>query len=422
MYKYNKTYYPTLYALYIQIQINKTITNRKYDKALKDTFASMKSVENVALIVQANASKTETSNCKLLADKITENKASILEKKVLEAAQKAFKFLFISRRGFYCALCDQESHEFINIYSSSIVSSNQFCRSLVENTLNFYIFKFNYFMKLSRLYALFLITCDFKGRYDKSKFIAYQSKFFKEPKVLKGLDNCKNKIGEPHGYKYCLEYCSNFNPARYSEVFEGDIDRMEGYSEYLKNNMEIKQIQYERESAKDVLNMKGRLLEALITRKFDMDGIRERQLEKKNKEIEEKEKKEKKADDGNKKDKKGDGDKKDKKGDEKKTPAETVNTLNKELRSAILKPINYSFEDDKTIAHTLTYKKSIFHQGFYKTFRIHKYGSFFDAEGINWHGYGLGAKLNKEGLKEVMEMVPPNDIQVRELFFEVMKE
>ena len=419
MYKYNQKYYPILYVLYIQIQINKIIINRKYDKALKDTFDSMKSVENVALIVQANASKTETSNCKLLADKITDNKASILEKKVLEAAQKAFKFLFISRRGFYCALCDQESHEFIDIYSSSIVSSNQFCRGLVENTLNFYIFKFNYFMKLSRLYALFLVTCDFKGRYDKSKFIAYQSKFFKEPKILKGLDNCKNKIGEPHGYKYCLEYCSNFNPARFSEVFEGDIDRMEGYSAYLKNNMEIKQIQYERESAKDVLNMKGRLLEALITRKIDMDGIRERQLQKENKKIEkgEKTKEKKPAAEADGK-KAADGKKK----DEKKTPSETVNELNKELRSAILKPINYSFEDDKTIAHTLTYKKSIFHQGFYKTFRIHRYGSFFDAEGINWYGYGLGAKLDKEGLKEVMEMVPPNDIQVRELFFEVMKE
>ena len=185
---------------------------------MNEVFDQMKTVESAALIVQANVDEETVSNCKLMADKIMQNKISVMRNKVLEHAQKAFKFLYISRRGFYCALCNQPSHEFIDIYSSSFISSNQFCQKMVQNTLNFYLFKFEFFMKLSRLYAVFLVTCDFKGRYNKSKFVPYQSKFFKDPEVLDGLEKCKNKIADPHGFKYCTKFCSNFNPAKFSDA------------------------------------------------------------------------------------------------------------------------------------------------------------------------------------------------------------
>ena len=315
----------------------------------------------------------------MLADKIMENRISVMRVRVLEHAQKAFKFLYLSRRGFYCSLCNQPYHEYIDIYSSSIVSSNQFCQSMVANTLNFYLFKFEYFMKLSRLYSLFLITCDFKGRYNKAKFVAYQSKFYKKPETLDGLEQCKNKIADPHGFKYCQKFCSNFNPARYSDVLEGDIDRLKGYAAYLENTMEYKQIQYERESAKDVLNMKGRLLEALINRKIEMDEIKYRQLEEK-KEGEKKPEEKKEGGDKKEGDAKKEGDKKEgdaKEGEAKDpnapaTPAElqavlepksTINSLNFEMRSAILNPILYNFGDDMTIEHSTVVHKSIFHQG-----------------------------------------------------------
>ena len=375
----------------------------------------MKSIEASAVIVQANTEAGPGSNCRLMADKILENKVSALEKKILAAAQKAFKFLYESRRGFYCALCNQPYHEFIDIYSSSIISSNQFCKSLVENTLNFYMFKFEYFMKLSRLYSLFLITCDFKGSYDKTKYIAYESKFFKEPEILKGLEVCRDKIGDPHGYKYCQEYCSNFNPTKFSEVFEGDIDRLKGFAAYLKNNMEIKQIQYERESAKDVLNMKGRLLEALINRKIEIDHIKERRLTKEKEN--EKKPAEKKPEAAEGKDATDAGAKEAEKAI---PPKQKVDALNAELKSAILNPVNYSFSDDMTIEHSTPFNKSIFHQGFYHTFRLHCYSSQFDRVGINWHSVGKSAKFEKGAVKEVMKMVGPNDIQVRELSFEIV--
>ena len=389
----------------------------------------MKNVEGVAVIVQASVDESTISNCAMMADKIVEFRASSIRNKVLQHAQKAFKFLYTSRRGFYCSLCNQPYHEFFDIYSSSIISSNKFCQTMVEHTLNFYLFKFEFFVKMSRLYALFMATCDFKGRYNKTKFVPFQSKFYRDPKVMEGIEKCQKKVADPQGFKYCQNYCSQFNPAKYSEMLEGDIDKLKGFAAYLKNLINKKQIQYERESAKDVLNMKGRLLEALINRKIEMNEMKERQL----------------AESGEKKEEPKKDDKADKKEGEKKEggkaeeaakkeaadqakvqkvlePMSSINSLNYQIKGAILNPIMYSFSDDMTIEHSTVTHKSIFHQGFYKTYRLHKYHNYFDKEGVNWYGMGIDAKIDKMGVRAVMEMVPSNDMEVRELFFEVMKD
>jgi hypothetical protein len=383
-------------------------------------FDQMKAVEEAAVIVQANVDGETISNCKMLADTIMDHKLSAKRNKILEHAQKAFKFLYTSRRGFYCSLCNQKYHPYIDIYSSSIISSNQFCQSMVENTFNFYLFKYDFFVKYSRLYAMFMTTCDFKGRYTKTKFVPYQSKFFHDPKVIDGIHKCQKNIGDPHGFRYCQDYCSNFNPARYSEALEGDIDRIKGFAVYLENLMETKQIQYERESAKDVLNMKGRLLEALINRKIEMDTIKNRQL---SAEGDAKKPDEPKKDEEPKKD--GEANKP---GDDQAAvqavlePMNTINRFNVNYRAAILNPIMYNFSDDMSIEHSTIVHKSIFNQGFYKTYRMHKYKNYFDSEGINWYGMGKNAQIDRFGAKAVLEMVPHNDIEYREIMLEVMKD
>ena len=388
---------------------------------MHEVFDQMKAVEGAAVMVQANVDEGAVSNCLMLADKIMEHKISSHRNKVIEHAQKAFKFLYTSRRGFYCSLCNQKYHEFFDIYSSSIISSNQFCQSMVENTFNFYLFKFDFFVKYSRLYAMFLTTCDLKGRYSK-KFIPYLSKFYHDKEVMDGIHSCQEKIGDPHGFRYCQKFCSNFNPARYTEALEGDIDKLKGFAAYLGNTMEQKNIQYERESAKDVLNMKGRLLEALINRKIEIDEIKERRLAEAGGEPKKEEPKKEEP-----KKPEGDAAKEGDKGAENQQamqavlePKSTVNQLNATLRTGILNPIMYNFSDDMTIEHSTMTHTSVFNQGFYHTYRIHKYNNYFDAEGINWFGMGKNAQIDKLGIRPVLEKVPENDLEVQEIRQEVM--
>lgn len=380
----------------------------------------MKAVESAAVMVFSNTEDKPDSNCRRLSSEIQRLKISSMFTKINEMAQKAFRFLYISRRGFYCALCNQPSHQHIDIYSSSIISSNQFCKSMVENTLNFYIFKFKHFVKVSRLYALFLVTCDLKGRYSKNNFVAYDAKFFEQTEILTGIEKCQKDAAESSGFQSCQEYCSHFNPARYSKLFDGDIDHMAGFGRYLKDLLEQKLEQYERDSVKDALNIKGRLLEALINRKIDMEH--ERILtddKKKPDESKEKAKKEEKPAKAV-KDPKEEQTKKDQdKGKETNVPM-TIDRLNKKHNGIMLVPVTYNSRDDPHLTRVTSYKRSIFYRGFYRTYRLHKYSNYFDAEGINWYGFGSCAKIDKEGVLQVLELLPPDDLQARELTYDVM--
>ena len=90
---------------------------------MNEVFDQMKNVEGAAVIVQANADENTISNCRMMADKIMENRISVQRVRVLEHARKAFKFLYLSRRGFYCSLCNQPYHEHIDIYSCLLYTS-----------------------------------------------------------------------------------------------------------------------------------------------------------------------------------------------------------------------------------------------------------------------------------------------------------
>lgn len=392
---------------------------------MKTVFEELKQVENLTAIVLTHTKDKKNSNCQRLAQSIQNLQISSLITKIQEQAQKAFKYLYISRRGFYCALCDQQSHKFIDIYSSSIISSNQYCKGLVENSLPFYQFRYNFFHKIARLHALFIVTCDLKGRYDKTKFVPFQSKFFQHPELTKGISKCAKGVAEPHGFIGCQDYCSNFNPARFSKMFEGGVDRLLGFAKFLKDRRKVKLEHYNRESAKDVLNMKGRLLEALINRKIEIDHDRILSAEKKEEKPAEK-KEDKPAENENAKKPakavKSEADKKreeqQKKGEEKNVPDKNEE-LFKRYKVITLNPLVYSFPDDMKLKHHTSLKKSIFNRGFYKTYRVHRYSNYYDAKGVNWYGLGKGASFNKEGILKVLEILPPDDTQARETVYYV---
>ena len=68
--------------------------------------------------------------------------------------------------------------------------THSFCKSMVENTLNFYIFKYVDFMKISRLYSTLLTKCDMRGKFLPYKFVKHNSKFFRVSEIEKLVRNC----------------------------------------------------------------------------------------------------------------------------------------------------------------------------------------------------------------------------------------
>jgi len=78
--------------------------------AYESIFETFKEVEEMAETVRDNTSDNiDGSNCYKISNAIKIFNAYSYKALVLQKAKKAFKFLYESRRGFYCSICDQES-------------------------------------------------------------------------------------------------------------------------------------------------------------------------------------------------------------------------------------------------------------------------------------------------------------------------
>ena len=78
--------------------------------AYEHTFDTFKEVEEMAETVRENTSdNVDGSNCYKISNAIKTFNAYSYKAIVLKQAKKAFKFLYESRRGFYCSICDADS-------------------------------------------------------------------------------------------------------------------------------------------------------------------------------------------------------------------------------------------------------------------------------------------------------------------------
>ena len=75
--------------------------------AYESVFNTFEEVQKQAQIVKDNTSDNiDGSNCYKISDAILTFDAFSQKELVLAKAKRAFKFLYESRRGFYCSLCD----------------------------------------------------------------------------------------------------------------------------------------------------------------------------------------------------------------------------------------------------------------------------------------------------------------------------
>lgn len=171
-----------------------------------------------------------SSNCGKISKVILDIKASALKPLIEAAAHRAFKFLSTSRKGFYCALCDYNTHKYFNEENDEIELEYAFCSEMVKETLNYYLFKYLHFVKLSRLYSQFLVNCDLEGKYNKSKYLKHEIKFFNHDQMLGDLESCKKGFEKPGAIKSCQGFCKRFNPTKFDEELEGELGKLFSYA------------------------------------------------------------------------------------------------------------------------------------------------------------------------------------------------
>lgn len=209
-------------------------TYKDFLSVLSSIFEQFKGVEAFAAKVVKNTASRPQASCRRFGKAVLDLNASGTGAKVLEAAKAAFRLLYDSHRGFYCSLCDGSAHKQIFGTLGRISYSYHFCSNIVQATLPYLAFKHKHFMKIARSLGQLLLSCDEEGFYRRFASLKYDLKFFKNPDFLQKIEQCQQNKDSEAALSFCLDYCAQFNPARLSEFFEGDLARLFTFDAWLK--------------------------------------------------------------------------------------------------------------------------------------------------------------------------------------------
>lgn len=129
---------------------------------------------------------------------------------------KIFKRIAKIREGFFCTLCDLNTHSSVDIVDKKILYSKSFCSTLVKLTFDSLNFKwgniYNYLIQYDRILNATLNQSLFTPTV-KSEII----------KILIAVNKCAGLTGK----KNCHSYCGLFYLNENSLLFDGDVPVLE---------------------------------------------------------------------------------------------------------------------------------------------------------------------------------------------------
>lgn len=224
-------------------------------------FQLFKRVEDYAKNIVNETPIGESTNCAQLSNSVLSIKASEKSTQVIGSLQKAFRFLYDSRRGFYCMLCDAEVEDDLEPDEGNLSYSYGYCQKIVTETMNASLFKFEYFTKISRLYAQLLLSCSPGGVYEPNLNLPRSITFFKAPRISASIKKCVDGKTARNPIFECESYCTRFNPAKFSITFEGRMRRSIRYHKWMLGKFNEIQSLQTGASNKDDLNFLGRILQ-----------------------------------------------------------------------------------------------------------------------------------------------------------------
>lgn len=259
---------------------------------------------------------------------------------------------------------------------------------MIQETMNYYIFIYHYFMKISRLYATQLVKCDLRGIYFPNRYIPHHIKFFRRNEIFMTINTCKTNLTNPTALKNCEGYCSLFNPTTYNKYLEGDLNKYFAYQMSIDNMSKKLQEDYDeenkfkgpvsgrlladqfkkiRKAAKKT--SKGRILaeDKLSHPDFDQDG-------KMNEDV------------------------------------NVISQFNKEFKTALVRPITYNFNEDTTTQHQVDYEASLYNMGIDKIYNLPKYRVVLREYGIDYFTISQGAVINKNNAIKVFQKIDPSNL------------
>lgn len=306
------------------------------------------------------------SNCNRLAAVIKMGSVSELKDRVVSAARDATTYLLKAREGMYCSICDADNHIYYNNTEYTMTMSNKFCATFVENVMPFYAFKYNQFIKIARLYAQFITTCSLRGVYSPNSFLRNDVKFFKHKAFYGDLRVCQQGIQKAGAIASCAKFCQKFNPVKYDENLEGELDKLASYAHYLERRM--RRLRNQEKKASEAEREADKLPDSRILSVEDQELQHKPELDEK---------------------------------------VDELIGFNRQFQGALLRPIPYHFKADLTVKYNVQFDEPIIKTGFEKLYDVIEFKAKFADLGIDFNSYGQMAVIERDVAMKVFEVLNP---------------
>lgn len=204
-------------------------------------FDELTEVHNFADKISRILKDKSVSNCKFQAELLKKFSIKELGVQMNINMQKMESFFVESYQGFYCSICNQDNHQYINKEKKKITYSVNFCRDIVEQTISPLVFLYDDVVRYLNFVTRFLQTCNYAGKYKPIDDIPENLRLKEENIIGNSIKECVVNRNKKSWYFHCIPVCKNFSIARFNQYFEPRRKDIENYVKYISKTLQDNQ-------------------------------------------------------------------------------------------------------------------------------------------------------------------------------------
>lgn len=364
--------------------------------ALSQVYKAFTLVEHKSAEMLPYTTDMKFSNCARLAEKIQEVNIASFGNEIVGRFNQAAGFLKTARNGFYCSICDAKTHKFYDILKQKFQTSAKFCAQLTGAVMNYYLFRYKFFPRISRLLTQWAVSCDMRGNFDPTAKIKAGSKFYSNTPFAGVVERCARNYNKPGAILGCQKLCQRFNPIKLDRYFEGEVDKMQSLAKFIHLKVDYMMRKLNRKKKKNRSDS-----EEVIPR--SLRGLNDRRI------LEEDE-----ADD------------KTQKGFNKTVhlneDLNEVSVFNRQFKTALIPPIEYDFKTDFKIKANRGFYDPLIDMGPEVIYNLPHYQNQVNITGIDFSMFGRKEKIALDNAMVVFSSLNPDaNNSTFSLFLQKMK-
>lgn len=182
-------------------------------------------VTDAAAVMLKKTSAMKTNECKQMARHILTYQAPDVRQTLVDGFVQTFNFLQETNKGLYCSLCDASSMVHFDSGSSTLTVSEEFCRSVVTNTVTSLQYLRIHLPNFINLVATFAGSCDYNARFKKTTIPTgvIQQVDATDSKVL---TSCFKGRNAPSWLTTCQSICQKWLPGMITPYFLPDLNQI----------------------------------------------------------------------------------------------------------------------------------------------------------------------------------------------------